>query len=302
MDRATPPDATAGLAARIAAATGDRLAWSAPVRGGYTPAIRRRVRLARLGPAFAKLATDEATAAALRLEHFVLSGVAAPFLPRVLAWDGGGERPLLVLEDLGAARWPPPWRAGDLDALLVTLDALASIAPPPGVPALGGGRPPESDWARIAADPEPFLALGVGSRRWLERVLPDLIAAELAFDLGGDALVHGDIYSGNLCHAERGPILVDWGCARRGNPAFDRGMLLVSAKAEGVSLPDLLLPDARLAAVMSGIAAYGATLPPFAPGTSIRAQQLNDLRTASLPWALAALDLPPPDGPSPSFT
>src|SRR5919109_930569 len=54
-------------------------------------------------------------------EHKVYSQVEASFLPELVGWDDDGERPILVLEDLTQGHWPPPWREGDVDAVI---DAL----------------------------------------------------------------------------------------------------------------------------------------------------------------------------------
>ena len=92
--------------------------------------------------AFAKLAVDEPTAGFLRDEHRVYSQLAAPFIPELLAWDDDGELPILVIEDLSEAHWPPPWRPGDTDAVLDALDALHETEAPGGLPALTLGRSP----------------------------------------------------------------------------------------------------------------------------------------------------------------
>jgi len=52
----------------------------------------------------------------LRREYHVYSRLVAPFLPRLLAWDDDGVRPLLILENLSAGFWPPPWTRARIDA------------------------------------------------------------------------------------------------------------------------------------------------------------------------------------------
>ena len=56
---------------------------------------------------FAKRAIDDATAQWLRLEHRTYSALRASFMPELLGWEDA-ELPLLVLEDLSTAHWPPP--------------------------------------------------------------------------------------------------------------------------------------------------------------------------------------------------
>ena len=65
--------------------------------------------------AFAKIAVDEPTAGYVRDEYRVYSAVEASFMPRLVGWDDDGKRPILVLEDLTGAHWPPPWREGDVE-------------------------------------------------------------------------------------------------------------------------------------------------------------------------------------------
>ena len=92
--------------------------------GGYTLMERWLVELPDGTRGFAKVAVGEPTAGFLRDEHRVYSQVEEPFLPRLLAWDDDGELPILVVEDLSEAHWPPPWRPGDAEAVLATLEKL----------------------------------------------------------------------------------------------------------------------------------------------------------------------------------
>src|SRR5206468_3576505 len=74
--------------------------------------------------AFAKVAVDEPTAGFLRAEERVYSQIEGSFAPAFLGWDDDGVRPILLLEDLSECHWPPPWRDGDVDAVLAALDEL----------------------------------------------------------------------------------------------------------------------------------------------------------------------------------
>ena len=89
--------------------------WRRPT-GGYTPAERYVVRFADGSSCFAKAATNAMTGSWLRDEYrLVYSRFSALFLPKLLGWEDD-ELPLLVLEDLSDARWPPPWsRDGEYD-------------------------------------------------------------------------------------------------------------------------------------------------------------------------------------------
>ena len=82
--------------------------------------------------------------------------------------------PALALVDLSAARWPPAWRPGDVDAVMSALDTVHGLDLPdlPSIPAML-----TDSWSTVAADPAPFLGLGLVSASWLSSCLPDLLAA-----------------------------------------------------------------------------------------------------------------------------
>src|SRR5215217_6578417 len=84
------------------------ISWR-PAVGGYTPAERWIVRFTDDSSCFVKAATNAMTAGWLRDEYsLVYSRLDASFLARMLGWEDD-ELPLLILEDLSMATWPPPW-------------------------------------------------------------------------------------------------------------------------------------------------------------------------------------------------
>lgn len=271
------------------------VAW-APVHGGYTQAGRWIVRFQDDSTAFAKVGTTEQTAGWLREEYVIYSAITASFMPELLGWDGG-EVPILVLEDLSAARWPPPWSRETVDRVMHTLAEVACTRPPQGLPELESLRAALSGWTVVAAGPRPFLSLRLCSEDWLEIALPELVRAESEAVLAGDRLVHLDVRSDNICFAADRTMLIDWNWACRGNPRADVAAWLPSLHAEGGPPPEELLPDEpEHAALISGYFASNAGLPPPETGPRVREGQLRALRTA-LPWAARALSLPHPDGP-----
>jgi hypothetical protein len=250
------------------------------------------VRLAKGGSAFVKAAYDEASAEWLCTEALVYQGVQGSFLPRLLAWDGE----VLVLEDLSNAAWPPPWSAEAVAAVRATLDDLAEVTPPAGLPSLEHVREllVDTGWPAIEADPEAFLSLGLCDREWLETALPELRGAAAAVDLGGSSLVHVDIRSDNLCLRDGRAVLFDWNQASVGNPLFDLAEWLPSLAAEGGPLPEELLPHAdgaAFAAAFAGLWGARAGLPAPTWGPKLRELQRLQAGTA-LSWAVRALDLP----------
>jgi hypothetical protein len=289
-------DALETLLARAGEALGQRVVAWRPVRGGYSQAARLVVELAGGGSAFVKGAVDALTADWLRAEHAVYASVREDFMPRMLAWRDDAEAPLLALEDLGAAHWPPPWDVARIEAVREALRRVAATTPPAGHATLEEWRPFLSGWQHVAEDPAPFLALGLVTPRWLQRALPSLLVAETAAPLAGEALLHNDVRSDNLCFTERGVVLVDWNWSRVGNAEFDVAAWLPSLELEGGPPPEAILPNApELAGIVSGFYAEHAGLPAGELPPAVRGLQRAQLGTA-LPWAIRALRLPPMDG------
>ncbi|MGI8687250.1 MAG: phosphotransferase [Thermomicrobiales bacterium] len=281
------------LIARIERLMGVRTVVWKQMQGGYTPAGRWSVRFSNGTSAFAKVGTTADTASWLRAEYRIYSQVVAEYLPTLLGWEDGDE-PILLLEDLSAAFWPPPWSHERVEQVLATLAAVAMTSPPPGLPALALSKDRLAGWTRVEDDPAPFLSLGLCSPAWLEASLPSLLAADAAAVLDGDSLVHLDVRSDNLCFVGDRVVLVDWNLACRGNAALDVAAWLPSLAAEGGPDPMAIMPDEpALAALMSGFFAARAGLPPPEGAPRVRGVQLSQLKRA-LPWAAASLGLPPP--------
>jgi hypothetical protein len=265
-----------------------------PVRriygGGYTLMEHWLVALADGTRAFAKVAIDEPTAGFLRDEYRIYSRVEGSFLPRLLGWDDDGTRPILVLEDLTGAHWPPPWRPGDVELVRAALVEIHAQPPPDGLDELDPGY--LHTWREVEDDPALFLGLGLCSAEWLEQALPKLISTTDRCDVAGDALVHLDVRSDNICIGDGGATLVDWNWASVGNPRVDLALWLASVHLEGGPAPAQLMPDAGdLTAVVSGFFAPVAGLPPPVGAPKVRLVQLAQLEVA-LPWAVDVLGLP----------
>jgi len=128
---------TGELAGRVASLTKTSpRSWS-PVTGGYTGAGRWVVRNSDGSSCFVKAATDENTAEWLRAEMAIYGGLSAEWLPEVLGWDDDGERPLLLLEDLSGALWPPLWSEDLVERVPRLLELVHATSPPNEVPPLG---------------------------------------------------------------------------------------------------------------------------------------------------------------------
>lgn len=245
--------------------------------------------------AFVKAAGDGMTAAWLERERSVYAGLAAaPFVPRMLGWDGHGPEPVLVLEDLSAFDWPPPWSGERVQMVRSTLDEVAATSAPADLPALADLAAATIGWHEVAADPDPFLSVGACTGAWLEAALPDLLAAADRVDWSGDALVHGDVRAANTCFGGGRTLLVDWSWACRGTPRFDLLSWLPSLQTEGVAVPSQTVDDEpELLAWIAGFWAAQAGLPADGGLHRLRVDQRRQLAVA-LPWAARALLLPPP--------
>jgi hypothetical protein len=271
------------------------LAWG-PVAGGHTHARSWRADTSRRR-AFVKTAEEPSAYRMLVNEIRVFASVEAPFLPRAYGWrDDGAGTAVLAIEDLSAARWPPPY-PGDVRPLFAALDGVAATEPPDGVLTELHVRPPQGLWRQIADDPSRLLRRGLCTETWLTEALPVLVEAEAAAVLEGEDLVHNDVYSGNVCFLDGRALLVDWALAARGNRWFDVACAALSVRSEGARLPPIDIVDAGpMLTVLAGHHAVHATAPTpaWARGdTGLLEGHLQDLR-AALPWVAELLGLPPP--------
>jgi hypothetical protein len=271
--------------------SGSALAWRR-AGGGYTPAERWVVQLADGRSAFVKAGVDDLTAGWLRVEYRTYAALRAPFQPALLGWQDG-PRPILVLEDLSGAAWPPPWDGNRVEAVRAALALIAATPAPTWVPQLADSAMDLHGWQEVADDPQPFLALGLASPAWLAAALPDLIGASDAFVADGLQLLHLDVRSDNICIRDGHALLVDWNHAAVGNARLDVALWLPSLADEGGLLPDAVLPDAGPeAAIVSGYFAARAGRAEIPTAPRVRHAQLAQLRQA-LPWASRELRLPP---------
>lgn len=285
----------AHLRARVAALVGrDITSWTRAT-GGYTQASRFVATFDDGTSAFAKASTDADSERWLRAELLAYRSIEGDFMPRLLAGgtDEGGT--LLLLEDLSSAVWPPPWSPDLVERVIRTLADVSKTPAPEGFPSLADQRADVSGWYLVEQDPAPFLSLGLCSQTWLRAALPDLVRAEAAAELAGEALLHLDVRSDNICFQGDRTLLIDWNWACTGNPAIDVVAWLPSLHLEGGPAPDELYDDDPApVAMIAGYFAARAGLPMPPHLARVREIQLKSLRVA-LPWAARALQLPPPE-------
>jgi aminoglycoside phosphotransferase (APT) family kinase protein len=286
----TPPNS---IVDRVSQLLGERpRSWS-QVAGGYTPAARWVLQLNR-SAVFAKMATTPLTAQSLRREFYVYERVKANFIPRVIAWEDHPQEPLLVIEDMSLAYWPPPWDRNKIDEAVACIAQVHATSAPDILTYDVVHRDRTPGWHNVAADPAPFLALGLVTTEWLSSSLAAILDAENACNPHGVALTHLDIRSDNMCFGSRGFQLIDWSEACLSNPDIDLGFWLPSLAFEGGPMPEEILPGRpEIAAWVSGFFASRAGLPIVPKAPRVRTVQREQL-SAALPWLCRALKLKSP--------
>ena len=267
--------------------------WRPVTGGGWTVTVRGVAQLANGRTVFAKLGDVPDTAAAVRAECSVYPLLSGPFVPRLVAADP--SVPVLIIEDLSDAAWPPPWTQEHLTALEGLFEELAATRAPAGLPSLAARVPEIGAWDRVAADPAPLLSTGLAPAGWLDSALPVLLEAQLAAPTAGDRLLHFDVRSDNLCFRDGRALLVDWNQAMAGDPRWDRLLMVQTIQLEGGPSVRELAPDPELGilAWMAGYLAARAGLPPPHGAPRVRGFQRAQLEIV-LPWAAEVLGLPPP--------
>lgn len=262
------------------------------VGGGYTPALRLVCGTSGGNSFFVKAGTTKLTREFLRREIRVYQTLSGDFMPRLVAAEDDGAEPVLVIEDLSQNHWPPPWDARHVELALAQVEAMHATKAPLETFAEAHGHKCEN-WSAVAADPAPFLSLGLADARWLDAALPTLLRHEELCATEGESLIHFDLRSDNICLTPGRAVFVDWNLACRSNPRLDLGFWLPSLAYESGIPPEKILPDApEVAAWVSGFFAARAGLEVIPDAPRVRWVQLRQLETA-LPWAVRALELPP---------
>ena len=276
------------LRERVEAIVGQRVVALEEIAGagGYTPALRQRATLADGTTAFVKTPTNDVTRWMLQQEIAAYELIGPrPFCPRVL----GASEERIVLEDLSHARWPPPWRPGDVDRVLATFRDVAATS----VPSLPSFEEAQAgnvrQWALV--DVDAVVALGF-DRGLVEACIDAGRAIDASASYDGECLLHMDLRSDNLCLLDDGRVvIVDWNGACRGQAGVDETAWAPSLSLEVDIPPWELLPDAAIhhVAFITGYFAQRAPLPAIPDAPFVRPFQLAQLRVA-LPWFARLVD------------
>lgn len=294
MQRFVPDTPSTATIERVTRAIGAPVSW-VRAHGGFAPTERWVVGLADGASAFVKLGTSEYTRSALRDEAALLPAFSDHDLAPTFLGFEDGDPPMLWVEDLSHAAWPPPWTAERIEAVLATLRRLRALPAPPDARPAERFRPTLDHWEDIAKEPAHFLRTGLASEAWLRSALPTLRAASDAARLDGNDTLHMDVRADNMCFVGERHVLVDWNFVSVGNGDLDIAGWLGSLHAQGGPLPEEILPGAgELAAFLCGYFGWTAGQPVLPEAPRLREGQRMQLRVV-LPWAARALGLPEPD-------
>ena len=270
-------------------------AWRPHDSGGYTRSRAWRVETVD-GPVFVKQAEEPGPLHMLRREAVVYRSVRGAFVPGFVGFADAGDRALLAVEFLEDAAWPPPYPE-DVGPLFDALELVADATPPPDLPAHGPWR---SRWERVAADPEPFLGLGLCSPpRLAPRCsMPSSRSPPPRSRRSSKATRSSTTTSTAGTSASRAAVP----CSSTGERRFaarggsDVAFALLSVRVEGAAIPRVDFPsEADFAAAIAGHFAMEAPapLPDWAePGSTLREDMAGDLAHA-LRWVVELLELPP---------
>ncbi|MFF1380122.1 phosphotransferase family protein [Streptomyces sp. NPDC058308] len=264
-----PAHVRAGLEGELGAAVAEAVTQ----RGGFSPGVAARVRLADGRRAFVKAVSAEANPGSPRLHRAEARNSAAlpaavP-VPRFLACYDDGAWVALAFEDIQGRQPQVPWRGDEFARVLQAVDALsrdltpAPVAAPTAAEAVAG----------IFRGWERLIEQGAGADErldpWIRRNLPALaeLAAPWSEFASGDTLAHGDLRADNMLLTPDGDrvVFVDWPHALRAAPWFDLLLMLPCVRAQGGPDPEEVFTTQRVGAeadprgvtaTLAGLAGY----------------------------------------------
>ncbi|MFK8906513.1 aminoglycoside phosphotransferase family protein [Streptomyces sp. YS-3] len=237
-----PEHVRRGLEARLGAPVVDAVTQ----RGGFSPGVAARVRLADGRRAFVKAVSAEANPGSPLL-HRAEARIAASLpsavpAPRLLATHDEAPWVALAFEDVEGRQPHVPWRPAELARVLDAVSELASALTPAPVDVLAVAEAEAESfrgWEQLL-DEE-----GAECRDrldpWARRNLPALadLAAPWGESASGDTLAHGDLRADNLLLTADGRVVfVDWPHAVPAAPWFDLLLMLPCVRAQGGPDPD----------------------------------------------------------------
>ncbi|MEU1151272.1 phosphotransferase [Streptomyces sp. NPDC005863] len=245
----------------LAAALGAPVVGATTQRGGFSPGVAARVRLADGRRAFVKAVSADANPGSPDLHRAEARNSAAlpdsvP-APRLLASYDDGTWVALAFEDIEGRQPQVPWSSHEFELVLDAAGALGcALTPAPlGAPSVVEAKADDfRGWEQlIVAETggEASRNRPVGGLRldpWARRHLHALaeLAAPWAQFATGDTLAHGDLRADNMLVVGDGDgecdggrvVFVDWPHATRAAPWFDLLLMLPCVRAQGGPDPE----------------------------------------------------------------
>jgi hypothetical protein len=216
---------------------------AATQRGGFSPGVAARVRLADGRRAFVKAVSAEANPDSPDMHRTEARNAAALpetiAAPRLLGSYDDGTWVALVYEDIVGHQPHVPWREDEFHRVLEAVNDLAhALSPSPVEAPTVAEREADAfrGWELLIAAGDTHTL-----DPWARRHLHDLaeLAAPWADFAAGDTLAHGDLRADNmLLTADERVVFVDWPHASLAAPWFDLLVMLPCVRAQGGPDPE----------------------------------------------------------------
>ena len=212
-------------------------------RGGFSPGLASRLRLADGTDVFLKLVQAAVNPSSIDIHRREARIAAAlppvPACPRLLWSVDAGEWVALAFEYIDAATPPLPWRAPDLDRVLAALVDLSDALTPSPLAVETAGElfgPTLMQWRDLAEQPNELARVSPPWRAHLD----ELVDLERRWPEAGsgDSLLHFDVRADNVLLTDTRVHFVDWPWAAVGARWLDLVAMLPSVAMQGGPDPE----------------------------------------------------------------
>ncbi len=240
IEWAALPEATR---AAIEAELGAPVVAATTQRGGFSPGLASRLRLADGTEVFLKLVQAAVNPSSIDIHRREARIAAAlpsvPECPRLLWSIDAGDWVALAFEYIDGHTPSLPWRASDLDRVLGALGDLSdALTPSPLAVETAGDLfgPTLMQWRDLAGDEHRLARV---SPPWRDR-LDELVDLEGRWPVAaaGDSLLHFDVRADNVLLTETRVHFVDWPWAAVGARWLDLAAMLPSVAMQGGPDPE----------------------------------------------------------------
>ncbi|SFF31422.1 Phosphotransferase enzyme family protein [Actinacidiphila alni] len=301
--RAAWGDVPEGLRREVETYLGGTVVEARTQRGGFSPGVAARLRLADGRRAFVKAVSAAANPDSPGI-HRTEAKVAAALPPQVPAprlhtsFESDGWV-LLLFDDVEGRPPAQPWAPAELTRVLAAVADLATLLTPSPVaaPPVAAKAEMFSGWRTLAAEHAAGTDDLTSLDPWAVRRLAELAALESGWAdaARGDTLAHADLRADNLLLTADGRVMVvDWPWACVAAPWFDLLLMLPSVAMQGGPHPAEIFDRHPVAAGAdpAGVTAVVAAVAGFMLGHARRPAPpgLPTLRAFQYAQGVVALD------------